>query len=121
MRGTSFRPAPEWFTMMTYRPRSRETGPRVSKTATRLRVEALEARCLLATFSVLNTNDAGADSLRQAILDSNAASGGTNTIDFTIGTGAQTIALNSALPAITVPVIINATTQPGFSGTPLIQ
>ncbi len=37
--------------------------------------EALESRQLLATFTVLNTNDAGAGSLRQAILDANALAG----------------------------------------------
>jgi hypothetical protein len=36
----------------------------------------------LATFTVLNTNDSGADSLRQAILDANAAAGD-DTITFT--------------------------------------
>ena len=37
------------------------------------------------------------------------------------GTGTQTIALTSALPAITNSVAIDATSQPGFSGTPLIE
>jgi hypothetical protein len=43
-----------------------------------------------ATFMVINTNDSGLGSLRQAILDANAA-GGTNTISFLIpGAGVQT-------------------------------
>jgi hypothetical protein len=37
--------------------------------------ETLESRQLLATFTVLNTNDAGAGSLRQAIVDANALAG----------------------------------------------
>ena len=62
-----------------------------------LRFEWLEDRTLLATFLVSSTNDGGPGSLRQAILDSNAATGETNTIDFNIpGSGVQTIAPLSA-------------------------
>ena len=65
----------------------------------RLRFDWLEERTLLATFVVTNTNDSGPGSLRQAILDSNAATGQTNTIDFNIpGSGVQTIAPLSACP-----------------------
>ncbi|MBC7929612.1 MAG: PD40 domain-containing protein, partial [Rubrivivax sp.] len=71
-------------------------------------------------LSVTNTNDTGAGSLRQAITDSNNTAG-VQTIEFQIGTGAQTIALLSGLPAISQPVIIDGTTQPGFAGTPLIE
>ena len=68
------------------------------------------------------TADSGPGSLRQAILDSNAATGSTNTIDFDIpGQGVQTIAPASPLPAITSPVLIDGTSQPGYAGTPLIQ
>src|SRR5262245_7924188 len=35
--------------------------------------------------------------------------------------GVTTIRLNAALPDITYPVIIDGTTQPGFSGSPLIE
>ena len=75
----------------------------------------------LATFTVLNTNDAGVDSLRQAILDANAALG-TDTIDFIIpGAGVHTINLASALPTITGTVILDATTQSGYAaGSPVI-
>jgi hypothetical protein len=70
-----------------------------------LAVESLEDRTLLSTFTVLNTSDSGPDSLRQAILDANAATG-TDTIAFTIaGGGAQTIAPITALPALTGPVV----------------
>ena len=48
-----------------------------------------------ATFTVTNTNDSGAGSLRQAITDANG-SGGPHTIAFDIlGSGVQTIAVAS--------------------------
>ncbi len=72
-------------------------------------------------FEVTTTADSGPGSLRQAILDSNNNTGGTNTIDFAIpGTGVRTIAPASPLPAITNPVVIDGTTQPGYAGAPLI-
>ncbi len=75
---------------------------------------------LLATFTVTNTNDSGAGSLRQAILDANALAGA-DTITFNIaGTGVHTITLTSALPTISGQVTINATTESDFAGTPLI-
>ena len=67
------------------------------------------------SFVVLNTNDSGAGSLRQAILDANAVVG-VQTISFDIpGSGVQTIAPTSDLPAISDPVIIDGYTQPGAS------
>jgi hypothetical protein len=86
----------------------------------RLLVEALEDRLAPATFTVTNTDDAGTGSLRQAITRANATPGG-DTIAFAIGTGAQTINLLSALPAITDQVVIAGNTQSGFAGTPLIE
>ena len=72
-----------------------------------------------ATFTVTNTNDAGAGSLRQAIADANVAAG-LDTIAFNVtGAGCAgnpavcTIAPLSALPAVTSPVIIDGYTQPG--------
>ncbi|MFO1507957.1 MAG: hypothetical protein U1F23_12945 [Lysobacterales bacterium] len=68
-----------------------------------------------ATFTVTNTDDAGAGSLRQAMTDANAA-GGTNTIGFAIpGTGVHTIALASALPPVSGTLAIDGYTQPGSS------
>jgi hypothetical protein len=69
---------------------------------------------------VTNTNDSGAGSLRQAILDANASLG-PDLISFSIGSGAKTIKPNSALPIISETVLIDATTQPGFAGQPLIE
>ncbi len=80
----------------------------------------LERRFLPATFMVLNTNDSGAGSLRQAISSSNSTPG-SNIIDFNIGSGPLTIIPASALPSITVPVFIDGTTQHGFAGTPIIE
>ena len=87
------------------------------------RWESLEDRRLLATFLVTTTADSGAGSLRQALLDSNAATpapGSTNEIEFMIGSGPQTIAPMTALPTITEPVDLNGQTQPGFGTTPII-
>lgn len=72
-----------------------------------------------AIFTVTNNLNTGAGSFRQAIIDANAAAG-LDTIRFQIGTGPVEINHNTALPDITQPVIIDGTTQPGFSGTPLI-
>ncbi len=74
----------------------------------------------LATFTVTNTNDSGAGSLRQAITDANAA-GGSDIIAFNIaGAGPHTIALASALPTITGAVTIDGWSEPDFAGTPVI-
>lgn len=69
-----------------------------------------------ATFTVINTNDTGAGSLRQAILDVNA-SAGPHAIHFAIpaGNGVQTIAPISVLPAISNTVTIDGYSQPGSS------
>ena len=65
-------------------------------------------------FTVINTNDTGSGSLRQAILDANNMGGGT--IAFNIpGTGVHTISPLSALPNIAQPVTIDGYTQPGSS------
>ena len=58
--------------------------------------------------------------LRAAIMEANAFSG-TDTIEFSYLSGPRTITPGSALPVIIYPVIINATTQPGYSGLPLIE
>ncbi|HKE49079.1 MAG TPA: hypothetical protein VKB52_13525, partial [Rhodanobacteraceae bacterium] len=66
-----------------------------------------------AVFTVVNTNDSGAGSLRQAILDANMTPG-FDEIHFNIaGGGVQTIGVTSALPGINDPVLIDGYTQPG--------
>ena len=65
------------------------------------------------TFIVTNTNNSGAGSLAQAILDANA-NPGADIINFNIpGSGVQTISPASPLPTITDPVTIDGYTQPG--------
>lgn len=79
----------------------------------------LRAAC--GAIVVTNTNDAGIGSLRQAIQTANSAPG-QSTICFNInGTGVHTIVPTSPLPAITSPAIIDGTSQPGYSGSPLIE
>jgi len=74
------------------------------------------------SFTVTNTSNAGPGSLRQAIEEANAAPCCAVAIDFSIGSGQATISPSSALPSITgTAVSIDATTQPGYSGTPLIR
>jgi len=68
-----------------------------------------------ATFTVTNTDDSGPGSLRQAILDAEAA-GGADTIVFAIpGAGVHTITPLSLLPIISQPLTIDGYTQPGSS------
>ncbi len=71
----------------------------------RLWVRSLEARTAPAVFTVLNLNDSGADSLRQCVINANAAAGA-DTINFQAGlTG--TITLNSGEIAISDALRIN--------------
>ena len=69
----------------------------------------------LASYVVINTNDSGAGSLRQAITDANT-NAGADIITFNIaGTGVHTIAPTAALPTITGQVMIDATTDDSFA------
>jgi Ca2+-binding RTX toxin-like protein len=73
------------------------------------------------TFNVTNTSDSGPGSLRQAMLDANATAG-TDSIAFNIpGSAPFTIQPLSQLPFVTDPVVIDGTTQPGFSGSPIVE
>ena len=65
-------------------------------------------------LTVTNSNNSGAGSLRQAVLDANASSN-LNTIEFAIGStcGPHIINLGSTLPDITGPVHIDGYSQPG--------
>ncbi|MEO8167792.1 MAG: hypothetical protein ABI623_06065, partial [bacterium] len=66
---------------------------------------------------VTNTLDAGAGSLRDALTATNT-SNAIDTIKFNIpGAGVQTIIPASALPVVTKPVVIDGTTQSGFSNS----
>jgi VCBS repeat-containing protein len=105
-------------------------------------LETLEVRRLLA-FITVDTADGGplspgdgSVSLREAISAINAGNdlgdadiiaqspgtfGIADQIGFDIdGGGAQTIRVTSGLPSLSKPVVLDASTQPGFAGTPLI-
>jgi CSLREA domain-containing protein len=73
---------------------------------------------------VANPGSDGKISLREAILAANATPG-VDTISFDIATplvnDAHTIALGSALPAISEAAIIDGTTEPDYHGTPIIE
>jgi CSLREA domain-containing protein len=96
--------------------------------------DSLSARARAASTFVVDSTSDGSDSntsdglcadaagmctLRAAIEQANAAPG-PHTVNFRIGTGAQTIAVGSALPNVTDTLTIDATTQPGFQGSPLV-
>jgi Calx-beta domain/Carboxypeptidase regulatory-like domain/Beta-propeller repeat/CarboxypepD_reg-like domain len=73
------------------------------------------------SFVVTNANNHGTGSLREAIINANATLGA-DTIVFNIpGPGVKTINLLTALPEIIETVTIDATTQPGYAGTPLVE
>src|SRR5438309_11350626 len=69
-----------------------------------------------AFFTVINTNDAGAGSLRQAILDANN-NPGADVINFQLGSGTTTINLANPLPIITDPITIDGS----ISGTSRVE
>jgi parallel beta-helix repeat protein len=82
----------------------------------------MEDRTLLTAFLVTNTSDSGSGSLRQAILDANAAKESDDAIKFAIpGAGIQTITPESPLPPISRAVMIDGTSQPNYHDNPLIE
>ena len=97
--------------------RSQRSGRRVS-TAFAFLFTVLTSGALATTFTVTNTNDSGAGSLRQAILDANA-NAGADTVAFNVsgagcdGSGVCTITPASDLPTLAGAVVIDGYTQPG--------
>lgn len=78
-----------------------------------------------ATYTVNAVDDTSDDScdathcsLREAIAAANA-NPGIDTISFAL-TGSTSIQLTAALPAVTDPVVIDGTTQPGYDSTPVV-
>lgn len=63
--------------------------------------------------TVVNSNDSGAGSLRQAILDANSAPDQTSILFNIPGSCPRIIVLDSPLPALTESVIIDGYSQPG--------
>jgi len=82
---------------------------------------AFTVRVIPYRLPVTTSADSGPGTLRQALLDANDAPG-ENRVEFHLpGSGLQTLAVLSALPTVTSPVIIDGWTQTGFSGTPVIE
>ena len=74
------------------------------------------ARLSAATYTVTNTGDSGAGSLRQALTDANGTPGVADTIAFNIsGAGVHTILTATPLPPIIDALTIDGYTQPGSS------
>lgn len=90
----------------------RSAAPRSALAALALAVGACPTDGGAATFTVINDQDAGPGSLRQAILDANQTPG-SDTIEFAIpGAGPHTIELATALPSLS-SMTIDGLTQPG--------
>ncbi len=91
-------------------------------------VEIMEGRQLLSTLTVTTTVDNGNNasptpgSLRQAILQADAQPAGTlTTIDFKVGSGQIGFHPTIGLPAITRPIVLDGTTQPGYAGKAIVD
>ncbi|HEU4594438.1 MAG TPA: FG-GAP-like repeat-containing protein [Pyrinomonadaceae bacterium] len=86
--------------------------------------------CAAGTTLTVNATDDADDgacdlshcSLREAINTANSTPGQLETIAFNIpGAGPHTIQPAAPLPVVNDPAVIDATTQPGFSTTPLVE
>jgi hypothetical protein len=105
----------------------------IGAVATSTALIAVAPPAAAATFTVDDVGD-GADAtlngtcsdssnnctLRAAIQEADNTTA-KDVINFDIGTGVQTITPDSALPQIDQPVVIDGTTQPGYSGSPIIE
>jgi len=92
-----------------------------SRTPTRPKLESLEGKQLLATFTVTGTGDSGPGTLRQAILDADAAPAPTRIV-FQIPPPPGPVVSpvveldpTSELPPLGPGVVIDGTTQAGYS------
>jgi titin len=86
----------------------------------RPKLETLEDRTLPTVYLVTSTADHGTGTLHQAILNANTDSG-PDIIRFHIGAGGkQTINLTSPLPTVANTLVIDGTSQPGWTKNPLI-
>lgn len=74
-----------------------------------------------ATYTVTSSADSGAGTLREAMTQAVANTGGApHTIVFDLPTTPAVIALQTPLPTISVAMTIDGTTQSGYAGTPLV-
>ncbi len=83
-------------------------------------VEMMEERVLFATFAVTTTADGGGGSLRDAMNKANISSDA-DVIQFKIGSGLKTITPSSGLPHLKYATTLDATTQGGYAGKPLVE
>jgi hypothetical protein len=102
------------------RARANRPAPKPAPAPALAMFESLESRQLLSTYLVTTTSNSGSGSLRDAITRANTHSGA-DLIQFRIGSGAKTISPTSALPTLTGPTVVDATTQSGYAGKPLIE
>jgi hypothetical protein len=79
----------------------------------------MERRDLLATFMVTNNGDVGDGTLRDAIDDANASTG-SDLIRFDLAPGADDPAPHGAAALSDPGTVIDATTQTGYAGAPLV-
>lgn len=77
-------------------------------------------RVIPITLRVTSIENTGEETLRQAILDGNESPGGNQIVFNLPGSGPYVINLTSPLPPITSPTIIDGSTQPGFTGAPIV-
>lgn len=73
-----------------------------------------------AVFTVTSNADSGAGTLRQAILDANATPDA-DQVHFNLSAGQRVIVPQTPLPALAAPVDVDATSQPGWAGVPLVS
>lgn len=72
-------------------------------------------------YTVVNTQDSGAGSLRWAITEANNHAGA-DQVSFNIpGSGVRVIALQTPLPSLAAQTSILGNTQPGYAGAPLVR
>ena len=96
-------------------------GAGIGLAATVVQAVVLAPGASAATLTVTSAADAGAGSLRQAIVAANATVAADRVVFAIPGAGVRTILVASALPTVTRPLDLDGTTQPGYATTPLIE
>ncbi len=82
----------------------------------------LEERCLLSVYTVTDPSDDGGPGTLRSIIQQVDSDTTPDVIDFDLaGTSPFIIQPTSALPEITNSVLIDGTSQPGYSGQPLVE
>jgi hypothetical protein len=75
---------------------------------------------LVTLREAITSIEAGADVNADVAAARSGPYGSSDAIHFAIGSGAKTISPASQLPALSKPMALDGSTQPGFSGVPLI-